>query len=80
MSGFSTNGNSHTYFFNKKHLDRVALNPNAVAFFGHNYRGLIAAREISEVINLNHNRIIFVFSSIFAASVHVSKNKCLLNN
>jgi len=54
----------------KKHLDLVQFDEHAVIFFGQNFRGLIAAREIARV-HPSLKESVFVFSSIYAASVQV---------
>ena len=39
---------SHLFIF-RKHLENIKFKDTAVLFFGHNFRGLIAAREAAEV-------------------------------
>ena len=40
-----------TLLFNRKHLECVLFKEGGVVFFGQNFRGLIAAREMTEVNN-----------------------------
>jgi hypothetical protein len=37
------------HLFFRKHLDKVKFHPDVVVFFGQNFRGLISARELSQV-------------------------------
>ena len=48
------------HLFFRKHLEQVKFHPDVVVFFGQNFRGLISARELSQVCK----KIIFFFQKL----------------
>jgi len=62
--------NVHKLF--RMHLTDVKWNENVNVVLGQNYRGLIASREIIKV-HPSLKGSVFVFSSIYSASIEVNK-------
>ena len=60
------------HLFFRKHLEQVKFHPDVVVFFGQNFRGLISARELSQVCK----KIIFFFQKTNTEIISIEANSC----